>query len=85
MNSPKFRQSIHSEQYVKLRNFWLKKRQSLGLSQRDLAKRLGAPHSLICKIETGDRRLDTLETIAYCNALEVEAYEVLDLLQNTKN
>lgn len=81
MKKLKFRQSIHSEQYTKLRNFWRTRRESLGLSQRSLADKLGVPHSLICKIETGDRRLDTLETITYCEALEIEPCDVLNLVK----
>jgi len=38
---------------------------------RDLAERLEVPHSFIGKVEQGERRLDVVEFIQYCDALGV--------------
>ena len=46
-------------------------RQGRGLSQAEVAKRLGKPQSYISKIETCERRLDLAETIAICEVLGV--------------
>ena len=56
-------------------------RETLGLTQRALAERMGVIYSLIGKIETGDRRLDVIEFIDYCRALELEPSEVLSMLE----
>jgi hypothetical protein len=37
---------------------------------RELAARLEAPHSLIGKVEQGERRLDVVEFLQYCEALK---------------
>ena len=42
-----------------------------GLTQAELAKRLGVPQSYVSKFETGDRRLDFPETAVVCDAIGV--------------
>lgn len=48
---------------------------------RSLAQVLGTPHSFIGKIENQERRLDVIEFLRYCDALEVDPYEGLGLLK----
>ena len=77
------RASIHSPEQIWLRNLFIQQRQSLGLSQRALAEKMGVVYSLIGKIETGDRRLDVVEFITYCKVLELDPQKVLqDLTEN---
>lgn len=44
-------------------------RQRAGLSQRQLAERMGKPPSYIAKLETRVRRLDMVEMVALAEAL----------------
>lgn len=44
-------------------------RREIGVSQRELARRLGKPPSFVNKIELFERRLDVLEFIAIAEAL----------------
>lgn len=39
------------------------------LTQADVAKRLGVPQSYVSKYESGERRLDFVETALLCDAL----------------
>lgn len=39
------------------------------MTQRELATKLGKPHSFVHKSEIGERRLDPLEFIDICRAL----------------
>ena len=39
------------------------------MTQRDVAEKLGKPHSFVHKSEIGERRLDVLEFIAFCKAI----------------
>jgi transcriptional regulator with XRE-family HTH domain len=52
-------------------------RMSCGVSQRELARRLGRPPSYINKIELLERRLDLLEFIQIARALGADANELL--------
>jgi transcriptional regulator with XRE-family HTH domain len=51
-------------------------RTELGISQRELARRLNKPPSFVNKIEQLERRVDILEFIAIARALDI-APEVL--------
>jgi hypothetical protein len=50
-------------------------RDRAGLTQRALAKLLNKPHSYVHKAEVGDRRVDPLEFIAWCEACGIEAVD----------
>jgi transcriptional regulator with XRE-family HTH domain len=61
-------------------------RRSLGLSQADLARRLGKPQSYVSKVERCGRRVDVVETIMLCEALGVTLDHILPLdLQGRAN
>ena len=46
-------------------------RRAAGLTQEELAARLGATQSFVSKCERGERRLDVVELRAFCEALGV--------------
>ena len=46
-------------------------RLAAGLSQRELAEKLGKHQSHVSKVESGVRRLDVVEVIAWVRALEL--------------
>jgi len=52
-------------------------RDAAGLTQRDLAARLGKPPSWVAKIEGRERRLDLLEFIAIARALGLKEVDLL--------
>lgn len=47
-------------------------RLAAGLSQVEVARRLGVPQSFVSKYESGERRLDLIELEQVCAALGVE-------------
>lgn len=51
-------------------------RQKAGMTQRDLAKRLGRAHSFVGKIESGERQLNVLEFCELADALGVSPKEL---------
>lgn len=51
-------------------------RQDAGLSMRDLADKLGTPHSLVGKLENNDREMTVTEFITYLKALEADPAKV---------
>ena len=78
----KFRRSVHSKVHQDIRNLFIKQRKKLKLTQRDLAKKLNIGHSIIGKIETGDRRLDIVELLEYANILEIDTNIILEILRS---
>ena len=46
--------------------------------------RLDVIHSWVGKVELGERRLDIVEYIHYCNALDIDPTEGINLIQSEK-
>lgn len=63
--------SIHTEDYRRLCRRLRELRESAGLTQIELAERLGSSQSYVTKYETGDRRLDLIQLRSVCDALGV--------------
>lgn len=65
------KKSTHTREYRALRAELHDARAKAGLSQRDLAARLGVAHSWVAKVESGERRIDLVEFcwfMAACDA-----------------
>jgi transcriptional regulator with XRE-family HTH domain len=60
---------VEIDEYAKLREQFIQARKSAGLTQVDLADRLGRPQSFVSKYERGERRLDVIEFCEVCRAL----------------
>lgn len=69
--------SIHSIPAKKLRSYLKDQRESRGLSMRDVGLLVGRPHSFVSKIESGERRLDVVEFVWYCQALNIDPCEAI--------
>jgi transcriptional regulator with XRE-family HTH domain len=69
--------SQHSEEYQRLPPFLRAMRERAGLTQRDLGTRLGKPQSWVYNCETGNRRVDLTEFIAWARACGADAVESL--------
>ena len=52
-------------------------RQAAGLTQVELARKLGRPQSFISKVEQGERRLDVIEFLEVARALETDPKRLL--------
>jgi transcriptional regulator with XRE-family HTH domain len=73
--------SLYSPEHIRLIEWLKRQRQDQNLSMRDLAGRLDVPHSFIGKIEQGERRLDVIEYLQYCEALNVSPFEGLHIIK----
>lgn len=60
-------------------------RRSKGVSQRELADRLGKSRSFVSKIESRERRLDMIEFVAIARALEMEPEALMTLLKDGRD
>lgn len=52
-------------------------RRAAGLTQRELASRLGRPYTMIANIERSERRVDVVEFIAIARALGIGELELM--------
>jgi transcriptional regulator with XRE-family HTH domain len=56
-------------------------RQSAGLTQVSLAKKLGRPQSFVSKYERGERRLDVIEFLEVARALSLDPVRIIHELE----
>lgn len=63
------RKSVHHPGQVRLLRLLRTVREESGLTQEDVALRLGKPQSFVSKYESGERRLDVLELKHVCDAM----------------
>lgn len=52
-------------------------RRRLGITQAELAKRLGLHKQFVSRVELGERRLDIVEFVDFVRALELDPSELL--------
>ncbi len=64
--------------YELLQKKLVEARQSKGLTQTEIAARLGKPQSFVSKYESGERRLDVVEFLEVCQALSIEHNSILN-------
>jgi transcriptional regulator with XRE-family HTH domain len=76
----KLNKSVHSEGQSAFCELMIRARKSAGLTQHELAKRLRRPQSFVAKYEGGERRVDVLEFIEICKALEADPNKLLKIL-----
>lgn len=64
--------SIYDDEYRKLIGMLRSERIAAGLTQQQVADRLGRPQSFVAKVEGCERRLDVVEFLHLCRVLGVE-------------
>jgi len=72
--------SLHTPEYEKFRSILVAARERSGLTQSDVSTSLGKPQSFVAKYEGGERRLDVIEFIQVCLALNIDPHTVLNQL-----
>jgi ribosome-binding protein aMBF1 (putative translation factor) len=64
--------SLYSGTYSRFLTLLREARISSGMTQEQVARRLGRPQSFVSKCESGERRVDVAELIAFCRAIRVD-------------
>lgn len=64
--------SIHQDDYQTLVNLLRDLRVRQGVTQADLGIALGNTQTFISKVERGERRIDVLEFVELCEAMQVD-------------
>ena len=69
--------STHHTNYQLLLSVLKTARKRMGVSQVELAKRLGNTQTFVSKCERGERRIDAVELVEFAEALGVPPQELL--------
>jgi transcriptional regulator with XRE-family HTH domain len=64
--------SLRSSDHQHLRTLLIAAREKAGLTQQQLAARLGRPQSFVAKYEGGERRIDVIEFLEIARALDFD-------------
>ncbi len=73
--------TLRSPRQRRLAELLVEHRQAAGLSQADLAARLGRYQSVVAAMEGGGRRIDVVELLDLAEALGFDPHAVLDELR----
>lgn len=69
---------LRNERHKALMKALVAARAKAGITQRELARRLGRSHSFVGKVESGERQLNVLEFCELADALGVDARKLFD-------
>ncbi|MFZ0544521.1 MAG: helix-turn-helix transcriptional regulator [Candidatus Promineifilaceae bacterium] len=75
--------SMHGLKYKLFCQLIINYRQQQGITQIQLAEKLGRPQSFVSKYENGDRRIDVIEFIDIAKALKIDPLEFIRDFQET--
>lgn len=74
--------TIYSQMNRQVHEKLVEIRHKAGLTQRELAKKLGREHSFIARIEQGERRVDLVEFYLICKACKIKPLnELIELVK----
>lgn len=77
--------SRRTPRYLRLRDLLAAARERAGLTQTELAAKLGRPQSFVAKYEGGERRLDVVEFLEVATALGADPVVILRAVQRTRD
>ncbi len=78
--------SVFSDTYNLFCMLLVDAREKKGLTQADVAAKLGKPQSYVSKYERGERRLDIVEFLEVMRVLDIEPCKIIkELEKNEKN
>lgn len=71
----------HSPAYRRLRDLLRGVRDESGLTLRDLGRAMRIHHTMVHRIETGDRRIDPVEFVSWCRACGADPAQLIRILE----
>ena len=72
--------SLHSDRYREMLEVLTRARAEAGITQSELAAKLGKPQSYVSKVERGERRIDVIEFGLIARALKRRASDLFATL-----
>jgi ribosome-binding protein aMBF1 (putative translation factor) len=75
--------SIHSAGYAVFLKVLRKAREDAGLTQMQLAQRIGETQTFVSKCERGERRVDVVELRTFCQAFGLSLKQFVAVLERS--
>jgi transcriptional regulator with XRE-family HTH domain len=75
------RKSLGSARHKALIGLLIQKREAAGMTQADLAARLGEYQSFVARLESGQRRIDVVEFLDLADALGFDPAKAISALK----
>lgn len=72
--------SLGTARYNRFVGFLVDARKKSGLTQEQVALKLRKPQSFVAKYERGERRIDVVEFVDICAAIDVKSADILGKL-----
>ncbi|WP_082746212.1 helix-turn-helix domain-containing protein [Sphingomonas sp. CCH5-D11] len=76
--------TLRSPRHVRLIDLLVEQRNRAGLSQADLAEKLGRYQSVVSQIESGGRRVDVVELLDIAAIIGLDVHALIDDLLSTR-
>ncbi len=76
--------SLHGPRYEQFREIMVQARKDAALTQTQLSGKIGRPQSFVSKYEVGERRLDVVEFLDLCTALEIKPSVIIEAMGGDK-
>jgi transcriptional regulator with XRE-family HTH domain len=73
--------TLRSKRYKALIGLVVAKREAAGMTQSDLAARLGKSQSFVARLESGQRRITVLEFMTLAKILRFDPYKLISTLE----
>ncbi len=73
---------LYQVRYGMLRRELARIRSGTGLTQAELAARMGKGQSFVSKVETGERYLDVMDFLDWCEASNADAVKILAIIRD---
>jgi transcriptional regulator with XRE-family HTH domain len=77
--------TLGTERHKALIALLIEKREAAGLTQSDLAAKLGEYQSFVARLESGQRRVDVVEFLELAEILGFDAASAVKRIQKLKN
>ncbi|OYP36445.1 helix-turn-helix domain-containing protein [Rhodopirellula sp. MGV] len=72
------KEALREQVWKHIRNRLAKKRESQGITQTELAKKIGKHQTFVSKYETDQSSLNVMDFIAVCTALRVSPSKLIE-------
>lgn len=73
--------TIYHPTYTLLIGKLIDERKRIGMTQANLAKKLGRHQSYVAKVEVCERKLDVFEFVEWCQALDLAASQFISNIE----